>query len=108
ELSRAMLALRLVLSADPSVLVFDEVDAGIGGSTARAVGRSLAELAVDRQVLVVTHLPQVAAFADRQVLIRKESDGSTTRTTATVLEREPRVVELARMLSGDPDSESAQ
>lgn len=105
ELARAMLALRLVLSADPAVLVFDEVDAGIGGSTARAVGRALAELARQRQVLVVTHLPQVAAFADGQVLIRKESDGRTTRTTASMLDDEERVVELARMLSGDPDSE---
>ncbi len=87
ELARSMLALRLVLSAEPPVLVFDEVDAGIGGEAALAVGRLLADLATDRQVLVVTHLPQVAAFADAQVSVRKAVDGATTTATAERLGR---------------------
>ncbi|MEY2449510.1 MAG: repair protein RecN, partial [Acidimicrobiaceae bacterium] len=83
ELARAMLALRLVLlgardDTGPPTLVFDEVDAGIGGQAATAVGHALAQLAVDRQVLVVTHLPQVAAFADTQVAVTKLDDGVTT------------------------------
>jgi DNA repair protein RecN (Recombination protein N) len=108
ELARSMLALRLVLSAEPPVAVFDEVDAGIGGEAALAVGRLLADLAGDRQVLVVTHLPQVAAFADAQVSVRKAVDGATTTATAEPLEDDERVVELSRMLSGTPDSERVQ
>ena len=108
ELARAMLALRLVLSEAPPTLVFDEVDAGIGGTAATAVGRSLAALGADHQVLVVTHLPQVAAFADAQVGIAKaEADGTVT-TTAVALAGEARSVELARMLSGSPDSSTAR
>lgn len=107
ELARTMLALRLVLTAGPPVLVFDEVDAGIGGAAALAVGRSLAELGTDHQVLVVTHLPQVAAFADAQVAVAKADDGSVTTTQVSVLDEPARVVELSRMLSGSPDSEAA-
>jgi DNA repair protein RecN (Recombination protein N) len=107
ELARTMLALRLVLTAGPPVLVFDEVDAGIGGAAALAVGRSLAELGTDHQVLVVTHLPQVAAFADAQVEVVKADDGSVTTTQVAVLDEPARVVELSRMLSGTPDSEAA-
>jgi DNA repair protein RecN (Recombination protein N) len=108
ELARTMLAIRLVLSAAPAVLVFDEVDAGIGGTAAVAVGRALARLGADHQVLVVTHLPQVAAFADRQVQVRKEvADGRTVAHVA-VLDDADRVVELARMLSGTPESERVQ
>jgi len=108
ELARAMLALRLVLTDAPPTMVFDEVDAGVGGEAATAVGSALAEVATRHQVLVVTHLPQVAACASRQLSVTKEiSDG---RTVARVRELtgESRVVELARMLSGSPGSETAR
>ncbi|HWJ97434.1 MAG TPA: DNA repair protein RecN [Acidimicrobiales bacterium] len=105
ELARAMLALRLVLSVAPPVLVFDEVDAGIGGGAALAVGRSLAALGADHQVLVVTHLPQVAAFADAQVAVRKELTDGITVARARPLTPDDRVVELSRMLSGTPESD---
>ena len=108
ELARVMLALRLVISAGPPVLVFDEVDAGIGGQVAQTVGQALSRLASDHQVLVVTHLAQVAACADRQVSIVKHDDGADTSVTAESLEPEERIVELSRMLSGSPDSESAR
>ncbi len=108
ELSRVMLALRLVLSEGPPTMVFDEVDAGIGGEAAVAVGRALSELGEGRQVLVVTHLAQVAAFADQQVLVRKSAGSTGAATTATVLDDEGRVVELSRMLSGTPDSDAAR
>lgn len=108
ELARAMLALRLVLSVAPPVLVFDEVDAGVGGSAALAVGRSLAALGADHQVLVVTHLPQVAAFADQQISVAKRQTAGSTVAGATVLSEADRVVELSRMLSGTPESERVQ
>ncbi|HEY3139613.1 MAG TPA: DNA repair protein RecN [Acidimicrobiales bacterium] len=108
ELARAMLALRLVLTAAPPTLVFDEVDAGIGGAAAGAVGRALARLAGDHQVLVVTHLPQVAAYADSHLQVAKESDDQTTVSTVVTLDRDERVVELSRMLSGQPDSDTAR
>lgn len=103
ELARTMLALRLVLRTSAGVLVFDEVDAGIGGGAALAVGEALARLGEDHQVLVVTHLPQVAAFADRQVHIRKDTADGRTTTGARPLDDEERVAELSRMLSGTPD-----
>ncbi|HEX5365166.1 MAG TPA: DNA repair protein RecN [Acidimicrobiales bacterium] len=108
ELARTMLALRLVLTDAPPTLVFDEVDAGIGGAAAVAVGRALARLGREHQVLVVTHLPQVAAFADAQVRVAKTSDEASTVSSAAVLPPEERVVELSRMLSGRPDSDSAR
>ena len=108
ELGRTMLALRRVLTAGPPVLVFDEGDAGIGGSAALAVGRALSELGTDHQVLVVTHLPQVAAFADAQVAVTKADDGSVTTTRIEALDDTARVVELSRMLSGSPDSDAAR
>ncbi len=108
ELARTMLALRLVVGAAVPTLVFDEVDAGVGGSAARSVGRALAALADDRQVLVVTHLPQVAAFADVQVALTKQDDGTTTVMQAETLPPEGRVRELARMLSGLADSDTGQ
>ncbi|MEY2569386.1 MAG: repair protein RecN [Actinomycetota bacterium] len=108
ELARAMLAARLVLTDAPGTLVFDEVDAGIGGEAAVAVGRALADLARTRQVVVVTHLPQVAAFADHQVAVTKHEDGGRTVTRATLLDGAGRVVELSRMLSGQPDSATAR
>jgi DNA repair protein RecN (Recombination protein N) len=103
-----MLALRLVVAGGRPTLVFDEVDAGIGGAAADAVGRALAELAAHHQVLVVTHLPQVAAFADNQVVVEKQVDLGRTRATVRHLEPHERVIELARMLSGRPSSASAR
>ena len=115
ELSRVMLALRLAIgparagAAGPAgTLVFDEVDAGIGGEAALAVGRALAEVATATQVLVVTHLPQVAAFADAQVAVGKGEDGGRTVASARVLGGQARVVELSRMLSGRPGSSTAR
>ena len=108
ELARVMLALRLVVSAGPPVLVFDEVDAGIGGQVAQTVGQSLSRLTADHQVLVVTHLPQVAACANHQVSIIKHDDGASATVTAEPLDGEDRVIELSRMLSGSPDSQSAR
>jgi len=105
ELSRATLALRLELTAGPPSLVFDEVDAGIGGETAWAVARALSDLAPRHQILVVTHLPQVAAFADRQLRVAKAADDEATTATVTALDEDGRVEELARMLSGQPDSD---
>ncbi len=115
ELARAMLALRLVLlsvfgteETGPMTLVFDEVDAGIGGEASLAVGRALADLGRSYQVLVVTHLAQVAAFADAQVALSKqERDGRNFTVARTVAGRD-RVVELSRMLSGQPDSRTAR
>ena len=88
-------------------LVFDEVDAGIGGEAAVAVGRALAEVAQHDQVLVVTHLAQVAAFADEQIAITKDEVNGRTVAQARVLEPADRVIELSRMLSGRPDSPTA-
>lgn len=105
ELSRTMLALRSVLIDldDVPTLVFDEVDAGIGGRAGVAVGRRLARIAAGRQVLVVTHLPQIAAFADRHIRVEKR-EGSAV---IDVLDDAGRVEELTRMLSGLPGSEAA-
>ena len=108
ELARAMLALRLVLTDAPSTMVFDEVDAGVGGEAAQAVGSALAEVAQHHQVLVVTHLAQVAACAAQQLGVRKVLDKGRTVAHAAVLEDDDRVVEVARMLSGSPDSATAR
>ena len=112
ELARSMLALRLVLSdggdESPRTLVFDEVDAGIGGTAAGAVGRALAEVGRAHQVLVVTHLAQVAAQATTQVAVVKSIAGGVTTATATVVSGDDRVAELARMLSGEEGGEAAR
>lgn len=115
ELARAMLALRLVLSgAEPSSnegadsLVFDEVDAGIGGSAAQAVATALADLGRHHQVLVVTHLPQVAAAATAQVHVSKTVVDDATYASAQVLTADERVDEVARMLSGEPTESARQ
>jgi DNA repair protein RecN (Recombination protein N) len=109
ELSRAMLALRLVLSAGPPVMVFDEVDAGVGGEAALSVGHALASLADGRQVFVVTHLAQVAAFAHHQIKVTKAEDADAVRVDAALLiDDDARVVELSRMLAGSPASEHAR
>jgi DNA repair protein RecN (Recombination protein N) len=110
ELARAMLALRLVLSAGGRgddagrTLVFDEVDAGIGGTAAQAIGQALAELGRTHQVLVVTHLAQVAAAATTQISVEKTVRDGATFVTATPIVGERRVAELARMLSGSATS----
>jgi len=109
ELSRVMLALEVALAGTSPVptFVFDEVDAGVGGSAAVEVGRRLAQLARTAQVLVVTHLPQVAAYADRHVLVEKASDGSVTSSGLTVLDGPARERELSRMLAGMSESDTA-
>ncbi len=109
ELSRVMLAVEVVFAGSDPVptLVFDEVDAGVGGRAAVEVGRRLARLARSSQVLVVTHLPQVAAFADRHVVVEKSDDGRVTTSGLRVLTDDDRVRELARMLAGLEGSESA-
>lgn len=108
ELSRAMLALRLVLTEGPASLVFDEVDAGIGGEAGTAVGRLLADLADRHQVLCVTHLAQVAAYARTQVGVEKLEDGGRTVARAEVVAGEARVGELSRMLAGLGESDHAR
>jgi len=110
ELSRVMLAIEVVFAgADPvPTFVFDEVDAGVGGKAAVEVGRRLARLARLAQVIVVTHLPQVAAFADNHLMVAKSSDGSITMSGVIQLDHDGRVRELSRMLAGLEDSEFGQ
>ena len=110
ELSRVMLAIEVVFAgADPvPTFVFDEVDAGVGGKAAVEVGRRLARLARSSQVIVVTHLPQVAAFADNHLVVEKSSDGLVTESGVVRLDRPARVRELSRMLAGLEESEFGQ
>lgn len=109
ELSRIMLAIELVLAGKTPLptMIFDEVDAGVGGGAAVELGRRLRELARSTQVIVVTHLPQVAAFADHQIRIFKDSTGGVSASSVSVLSQTEREQELARMLSGNSDSEIA-
>ena len=109
ELSRIMLAIELVLVAGQQLptMIFDEVDAGVGGQAAVELGRRLKKLAESTQVIVVTHLPQVAAFADRQIRVSKDVSGEITESSVELLSDHDRQTELARMLSGNPDSEVA-
>ena len=102
ELSRVMLAVEVVFAGSdgPPIMVFDEVDAGVGGKAAVEVGTRLARLARDHQVVVVTHLPQVAAFADQHLQVVKAGDGSVTRSGIVALDDEGRVAELSRMMAG--------
>ena len=108
ELARTTLAARLVLSTEPETLVFDEVDSGIGGQTALEVGKCLKKLSVDRQVLVVTHLAQVASFADTHIKVTKNDGSDLPSIEIQSLNNDKRVIEISRMLSGSPDSENAQ
>jgi DNA repair protein RecN (Recombination protein N) len=107
ELSRVMLAIEVVFAGagGPPTLVFDEVDAGVGGRAAVEIGRRLARLARAHQVLVVTHLPQVAAFADRHLVVAKDTGGAVTTSGVRAVEDTERARELARMLAGLPDSD---
>src|SRR5689334_20036481 len=107
ELSRVLLAIEVAFAGagGPPTLVFDEVDAGVGGQAAVEIGRRLARLARAHQVLVVTHLPQVAAFADRHLVVAKDTGGAVTTSGVRVVEDTERARELARMLAGLPDSD---
>lgn len=109
ELSRVMLALKVALARQDAVptLVFDEVDQGVGGEVGSRLGEALAQVAVRHQVLVITHLPQIAARADRHLRIAKANRSGIATSDAAVLHGEDRVLELARML-GDPDGEAAR
>jgi DNA repair protein RecN (Recombination protein N) len=95
-------------AAGHTTLVFDEVDAGIGGQTARAVGEQLRELAAGRQVICITHLPQIASLADRHFTIVKDASGETARTSVTELRRDDVVGELVRMLGADRGDAAAR
>jgi DNA repair protein RecN (Recombination protein N) len=108
ELSRVMLAIEVVIAASDPVptFIFDEVDAGVGGASATEIGRRLAMLAQSAQVIVVTHLAQVAAFANNHLSVVKDSDGSVTESSVRQLHGDERVAEMARLLSGLTDSES--
>ncbi|NYF10542.1 DNA repair protein RecN (Recombination protein N) [Leifsonia sp. AK011] len=108
ELSRVMLAIEVVLAGvDPvPTFIFDEIDAGVGGASAIEVGRRLAELSASAQVIVVTHLAQVAAFATNHLRVLKDRDGAVTESNVEQLEGDERLSEMARLLSGLPDSES--
>ncbi len=110
ELSRVMLAIEVVIASTDTVptLVFDEVDAGVGGASAIEIGRRLAILAQSAQVIVVTHLPQVAAFATNHLRIVKDTSGAITESTITRLDGDGRIEEMARLLSGTPDSDNAR
>lgn len=110
ELSRVMLALEVILSGSSkgSTLVFDEVDAGVGGRAAVEIGRRLAKLAVHNQVIVVTHLPQVAAFADAHVHVSKDVGELTVTSGVALLTEEERIDELARMLAGLDDTDTGR
>ena len=109
ELSRVMLAIEVVLAASDPVptFVFDEVDAGVGGASATEIGRRLARLAQSAQVIVVTHLAQVAAFSTNHLVVEKGTDGSVTASSIRLVHAEERTAEMARLLSGQPGSESA-
>ena len=108
ELSRVRLALEVVLAGQSPghTFVFDEVDAGVGGAVGLEIGRRLKRLAADGQVIVVTHLAQVAAFADQHFVIAKSSDGQVTTSDVTPLGEEERAAELARMMSGSGESDA--
>src|SRR5262249_46210471 len=105
ELARVMLALKTVLAAEDQipVLVFDEVDANVGGETANAVGEKMMQIARQRQVLCITHLPQVAASASAHYVVAKQVSGGRTLSEITLLDKGERVTELARMLGGQSD-----
>jgi DNA repair protein RecN (Recombination protein N) len=103
ELSRIALAIAVTTSqlGTAQTLIFDEVDAGVGGAVAETVGRLLKQLGRDRQVMAVPHLPQVAACADHHLVVAKQLQGKTTLSTVTAVQGEPRVAEVARMLGGE-------
>jgi DNA repair protein RecN (Recombination protein N) len=109
EMSRIMLAIELVFSKSGAskTMIFDEVDAGIGGAAAIEVGKRLKALAKNHQIVVVTHLPQVAAFADKHLKVEKSASGNVTTSSVIELNSGARVTEIARMMAGIQDSASA-
>ena len=109
ELSRVMLAVKRALAASDRALtyVFDEVDTGVGGGTAEVIGRKLKAIAADRQVLAVTHLPQIAAFADQHIKVVKQTSGGRTSVRVESLDERERAAEIARMLAGAQPSREA-
>jgi len=109
ELSRIMLAIKVIAASAAQVptMIFDEVDAGIGGATAEAVGRKLQALSQHRQVIVITHLPQIARFANRHFLVKKNVEQGRTSTTVEQLNSEQQVRELARLMAGDQITDTA-
>jgi DNA repair protein RecN (Recombination protein N) len=110
EMSRVMLALEVVIAASNPVgtYIFDEVDAGVGGAAAIEVGRRLHTLSKNAQVIVVTHLPQVAAWGDQHYVVEKSIDGTVISSGVTSVQGEERISEIARMLAGLQDSTSAK
>jgi DNA repair protein RecN (Recombination protein N) len=108
ELSRMALAIAVTTSAlgTAQTLIFDEIDAGVGGAVAQTVGHLMKRLGIDRQVLAVTHLPQVAASADQHLLVAKQTQGQTTLSSVFTVQGEQRVTEVARMLGGEHLSET--
>src|SRR5439155_3303590 len=110
ELSRIMLALKSVLAAGDrvSVLVFDEIDANVGGRLGSIIGGKLRKLAMRHQVLCITHLPQIASYADRHLTVRKESDGKQTRTSVRQMEGDERLAELSEMIGGQHVTETTR
>ena len=109
EISRVMLALKSILASvdEVSTLIFDEIDVGIGGRVATVIGEKLAAIGRMRQVICVTHLPQIACMADTHYSITKEIEGGRARTVVTQLQEIERVREIARMLGGDPGLDTA-
>lgn len=110
ELSRVMLALKTILARLDRVptLVFDEVDAGIGGKVGQQVGDMLRKVATSHQVFAITHLPQIASRAHRHILVTKGARGGVTAADVRLLPEEERVPEIARMLGGDPESATSR
>jgi len=109
ELSRMALAIAVTTSqlGTAQTLIFDEIDSGVGGAVAETVGRLMKQLGIDRQVLAVTHLPQVAASADHHLLVTKQTLGRSTLSSVTEVQGEPRVAEVARMLAGERQSQTS-
>ena len=107
ELSRVMLALKTILARLDRVptLIFDEVDAGIGGRVGLQVGETMRRVAAHHQVFAISHLPQIAARGHHHILVAKAARGGVTTSDVTVLEGDDRVTEIARLLGGDPESE---
>src|SRR5206468_6566414 len=107
ELSRVMLALKTILARLDRVptLVFDEVDAGIGGRVGLMVGETMRRVAAHHQVFAITHLPQIAARAHHHIVVSKGARGGVTTADVAVLDGDPRITEVARMLGGDPESD---
>ena len=110
ELSRVALAIEVVIAMKEEIgtYIFDEVDAGVGGKAAIEVGRKLAKVAKSSQVLVVTHLPQVAVWANNHIVVEKSDAGDFTESSVFEVKDDRRKVEIARLLSGQEGSESAR